>query len=249
MTKNNLPWQQAIPGASIRFNQVQVWRVSLNISERQRAGMLGMLSADEVARAGRFYFEKDRNRFIAARGMLRKILGLYLGENPHRIRFAYTPKGKPVLGTDFGCDALRFNLSHAGSYALYGFTRGRNVGIDLECIRYDIAVDPIVQRFFSPGEIRSLAGIKGEKRQEEFFRYWTRKEALLKAMGEGLAFPMEQCNVSLISGKLFSPVTLPGEKRETPYWYVQDVFPGNGYAAAIAIEGGDCDLSCMNYAL
>jgi 4'-phosphopantetheinyl transferase len=249
MTKFKLHWQQAIPGAKIHSNQVQVWCVSLDLSDRQRERMLGMLSADEVARAGRFHFEKDLNRFIAARGILRNILGLYLGEKPHRLRFEYTPHGKPVLGTESGYDALRFNLSHSDSFALYAITRGRNIGIDIERIRYDIAVDQIVRRFFSPDEISSLEGIHDEKRYEVFFQYWTRKEAFLKAMGEGLSFPMEQCDVSLISGMLFSPVTLPGDKREGSCWYVQDLFPGTGYAAAIAIEGGDCELSCCHYSI
>lgn len=241
-------WKQAIPGAPILSKQVHVWCVPLDISGHQRKSMLGLLSTDEVTRVCQLHFEKDQNRFITARGMLRKILGLYLGEEPHRLRFEYTLQGKPLLGSEAGYDGLRFNLSHSGRFALYAITRGQNIGIDIERIRYDISVDQIARRFFSQGEINSLERIHEEMRNELFFQYWTRKEALLKAMGEGLLFPMENCDVSLISGMSFSPVHLSGIKRESSYWYLQDLFPDEGYTAAIAVEGSECDLFCQHYA-
>ena len=247
MKKHELPWRLALPGELIYPNRVHVWRVYLDLAKIQRESLLGMLSADEVERAGSFHFERDQKCFIVARGMLRKILGQYLGKNPHKLRFEYTSHGKPVLAGKPSHDALRFNLSHSGSFALYAITRGRNIGIDLEYKNDDVAVEQIAQRFFSKGEISSLERIHENKRNEVFFQYWTRKEAFLKATGQGLSFPMERVDVSLISGLSLSPITLLGDKRESSRWYVQDLFPGGGYAAAIAVEGGHCDLSCWHY--
>ena len=249
MNTDELQWRRAIPGELIYSNEVHVWRVFLDLTTLQSESLLGILSADELARAGRLRFERDQKRFIVARGILRKILGRYLGKNPHKLRFEYTSHGKPVLATNSGYDTLSFNLSHSDAFALYAVTRGRNIGIDIERVRDDVAVEQIAQRFFSQGEISSLERIHKNKRSEVFFQYWTRKEAFLKATGEGVSFPMEQCDVSLISGRVLSPITLLGDNRESSCWYGQDLFPGHGYAAAIAVEGGDWDLSCWHYSV
>ncbi|RDV15366.1 4'-phosphopantetheinyl transferase [Pontibacter diazotrophicus] len=248
MAANKQQWQQVLPGALAHAEEVHVWCASLDLSAHQRENLLHTLSADEVARAGRFFFRKDQDRFIAARGILRNILGHYLGEAPRSIRFAYSPHGKPVLEANSGGDSLCFNLSHSDRFALYAVALNRNMGVDIEHIRYDVAVEQITRRFFSPGEASLLGGIPEKERYEVFFQYWTRKESVLKAKGEGLSFPMEQCDVSCIHGEL-SAVTLPGKNGEASCWYVQDLFPGKGYAAAIAVEGGDCKLSCFLYNL
>jgi len=243
-----LQWRLAIPPELIHLNEVHVWRVSLDIStlsERLR----GILSADELERAGRLYFERDQRRFIATRAILRKILGRYLGVQPHDLRFEYTANGKPVLSTNPGCRAISFNLSHSGSFALYAITRDRNIGIDVERVRGDIDVEQISRRYFSQREISSLKRVHKNKRYALFFQYWTRKEAFTKATGQGISFPMEQCDVSLIRGGTLSPITVLGDNRESSYWYGQDLFPGHGYAAAIAVEGGSYDLSCWHYSV
>lgn len=247
MNTDKLQWSRAITNELIYSNEVHVWRVDLDITSLQRESLLGMLSADEVERAGRFHFERDQKQFIAARGMLRQLLGRYLGKPPHELRFEYMAHGKPKLATNAGYDAFSFNLSHSGPLAVYAFTRGRYIGIDIERIRDDIAVGQIAQRFFSPNEISSLESIHINKRSRVFFQYWTRKEAFIKAMGKGISFPMEQCDVSLISGKGLSPVILPGDHRESSCWYGQDLFLGEGYTAAIAVEGSDWNLSCWHY--
>ncbi len=249
MNTDELQWHSTIPGELINSNEAHVWRVFLDVSTDEFENLLKSLSVDELARAGRFHFERDKRRFIAARGMLRRILGHYLGENPNDIRFEYTSYGKPSLVTDSGNDNLCFNLSHSGAFALYAITRIKKIGIDIERIRDDVKIEEIAHKFFSQGEISLLGKINKNKRTELFFQYWTRKEAILKARGEGISFPMEQCDVSSISGSGLSSVTLKENNIENQYWYVQDIFPGNDYAAAIAIEGGDWDLSCWDYAV
>jgi len=154
-----------------------------------------------------------------------------------------------VLSTNPGCDTISFNLSHSGSFALYAITPDRNIGIDVERVRGDIDVDQIARRYFSQGEISSLERVHKNKRNTLFFQYWTRKEAFTKATGQGISFPMEQCDVSLIRGRTLSPITVLGDNRESPHWYGQDLFPGQGYVAAIAVDGGPCDLSCWHYSV
>jgi 4'-phosphopantetheinyl transferase len=243
-------WHRSSPGELIHSNEVHVWRVFLDLTAVQRGSLMRNLSADEVERATRFRFERDQQRFVVARGVLRELLGRYLGEDPHQLRFEYTSYGKPSLATNAGADTLRFNLSHSDAFALYAVTRGRNIGIDIERVRNDCAVGQISRRFFSPGEISSLDMTHGDKRNEMFFQYWTRKEAFLKAIGKGISFPLEGCDVSSISGQVLpSPITFVGDAIESSGWYRQDLFPGCGYVAAIAVEGADWDLSCWHYSI
>lgn len=249
MNTDALQWSAAIPGELIASNEVHVWRVFLDLATFEIDSLSGILSADELERAGRFRFERDQKRFIVAHGMLRQILGQYLGKKPHGLRFEYSSHGKPELASEPGYDTLSFNLSHSGAYALYAVTRGRKIGIDIEQVRDEVTVEQIARRFFSGDEISWLEKIPKEKRTEVFFQYWTRKEAFLKAMGEGFSFPMEQCDVSLINGEVLSPIKFPEDNRKNSNWYGQDLFPGHGYAAAIAVEGSEWVLSCWHYSV
>jgi 4'-phosphopantetheinyl transferase len=249
MDKEELQWHPAISGKLVSSNEVHVWRAWLDVTALQYENLLGFLSTDELARARRFRFEKDQKRFIVARGILRQILGRYLGKKPNELLFEYSSQGKPALATYPGCGTLHFNLSHSDGFALYAVTRDRNIGIDIERIRDDAAVDQIARRFYSQGEISSLFRMHIDRRTALFFQYWTRKEAFIKAIGEGISFPMEQCDVSLISGSVLSPIILHCDKIENLRWYGQDLFPGCGYAAAIAVEGTDWDISCWHYTL
>lgn len=249
MNTDELQWRRAIPGELSHSNEVHVWRVCLNMAIHEIESLQGILSGDELERAGRFHFESHRLRFIAARGMLRTILGYYLGMNPYKLRFEYSSYGKPALAANAGYDNLHFNLSHSDAFALYAVARRGNIGIDIERIRDDVAFGQIATRFFSEREISSLESVHQSGRSEVFFQYWTRKEAFIKATGEGISFPLEQCDVLLVNGKGLSPFTLPGDNRESSNWYGQDLFPGHGYAAAIAVDGSDWDLSYWEYLL
>lgn len=249
MNTVEMKWHYGTPGVFSLLNEVHVWRMCLDVTTLHMESLLENLSADEVARAGRFHFNRDRKRFIVARGMLRQLLGCYLGESPHKLRFEYTSHGKPLLAMKSGYDPICFNISHSGVFALCAFTEGRNIGIDIERVRDDIAVEQIARNFFSPGEISAFNRISKNNQQDVFFQYWTRKEALLKAIGEGLCFSMEQCDVSLMNGSILSPISILNNNRDVSHWYGQDLFPQNGYAAAIAVEGGDWDLSCWHFAI
>lgn len=243
MENNDQPWQPAIPGNLIQANEIQVWRTIFDLSKAPKETLLGTLSADELSRASRFRFEKDQRRFIEVRGILRQILAAYLQKPPHALQFHYNNNGKPVLANN---DTLQFNLSHSGNMALYAFTYNRNIGIDLEWIQQDIAIEEVASRFFSEPEIVSMQQLAEPKRNELFFQYWTRKEALIKATGTGLSFPVDTFDVSSVSGNILSPIILQTDD-ELPRWYVQDLWPGKEYKAAIVVEGGDCCFSYWEY--
>ncbi|HJS55147.1 MAG TPA: 4'-phosphopantetheinyl transferase superfamily protein [Chitinophagaceae bacterium] len=240
-------WSQTPPVKPISSNEVHVWRVLPRLTADQIEYLREILSIDELTRAGRFHFEREQRGFIAARGILRKILGHYLDKNPRQIHFEYTHHGKPILTARPGYHAICFNLSHSDGSIIFAISPDQNIGIDIERIRDDVDMDQISQRFFSNGEISSLKRIPKENWPELFFQYWTRKEAFLKAMGEGISFPSEQCDVSLVNGKIFSPIILQGNHKVNSSWYVKDLFPRHGYAAALAVEKADSDVSYWHY--
>lgn len=232
----------------INSNEIHVWRAFPDVSTIDLESMKEILSVDELERARRFHFEKDQRRFIIARGILRKILSSYLGMEPHQIRFEYTSHGKPILAANSASNNLTFNLSHSGRIVLYGISRGGNIGIDIERIKEHLDFWQIAQRFFSPGEISSLERMDKVNQTAGFFQNWARKEAFIKATGKGVSFPLERCDVSLFSESTWSPIILLGDYLESSGWYGQDLFPGHGYAAAIAVEGNNWELSCHEYA-
>jgi 4'-phosphopantetheinyl transferase len=182
-------------------NEVHVWRASLDEFSPQRDNFLHTLAAEEQTRAERFYFQTDCGRFINAHGILRAILGLYLNRAPNCLSFCYSSYGKPALTRESGGDAIRFNMSHSRGVALYAVTRGREIGIDLEFIRSDLEVEQIAERFFSRSEIATLRALPTDLQKYAFFLCWTRKEAYIKARGEGLSLPLDQFDVSLIPGE------------------------------------------------
>jgi 4'-phosphopantetheinyl transferase len=222
-----------------RFD-VHVWRVVLDQPAIRLQSLWEQLAPEERDRAARFHFPKDRDRFVAARGLLRVILGAYLGVDPAGLRFTKNAYGKPALAEQRGPDDLRFNLSHSHELVLYAITRGREVGIDVEWMRPDLADEEIAARFFSPREVAALRALPEPQRLEAFFNCWTRKEAFIKARGEGLSLPLDEFDVSLAPGE---PAALLGtcwDPHEAGRWSLRALSPGPGYAAALAVEG-ECD--------
>jgi 4'-phosphopantetheinyl transferase len=205
------------------------------------------LSADERARADRFYFQKDRERFIVGRGLLRTILGLYLDTKPEHLRFCYSSYGKPALSKGRGSDTLHFNLSHSDRLALYALTGSREVGVDLERNRPELAVDEIAEHLFSPREVAMLRALPPSMRQEAFINCWTRKEAYIKARGDGLAIPLNEFDVTLVPGEPACLRSTRGDPHEASRWSLQELAPGPGYVAALAIEGHNWRLRCWQW--
>jgi 4'-phosphopantetheinyl transferase len=228
-------------------DEIHVWRASLDQPRSLSEGFLRTLAADERERAARFYFAKDRDHFIVARGVLRTILSRYLNRMPERVTFCYGAHGKPALAGDNGSDAIRFNVAHSHGVALYAVTRGREVGIDLERIRLDLAVMEIAERFFSRREVAALRTLPTEAQHHAFFRCWTRKEAYIKARGEGLSLPLDEFDVSLAPGE---PAALLGTQRdpcEAFHWSLWELPLAANYAAALAVAGHGWRLACWQW--
>ena len=226
---------------------VHVWRTSLDESASQVDHFERTLAVDERSRAGRFYFRRDRERFIVARGILRAILGGYLNRAPESLSFSYSSYGKPSLVSESGAEAIRFNISHSHGTALYVVTRGREIGVDLELIRDGLEIEQIAERFFARSEISALCALPAELKRLAFFLCWTRKEAYIKARGEGLSMPLDQFEVSLVPGETAALVSVQRDSNEAFRWSLQDLFPAADYAAALAIEGHDWSLACWQW--
>lgn len=186
-----------------------------------------LLSAEERDRAARFHFDKHRRYFTAARGILRELLGTYLGKPPSAIEFSYNPYGKPAV------EGIYFNLSHSDNRALYAVSRAREVGVDIERINPSFADEQIPEQYFSPAEVKVLRALPKERQIEAFFNCWTRKEAYVKARGLGLSLDLQSFDVTLVPGEPAAFLRGAGE------WSIEAPEIAPGFAAAIVASGRD----------
>jgi 4'-phosphopantetheinyl transferase len=216
---------------------VHLWRVDLEVTAGGVAQWLPILSPDERTRGSRFHRASDRHYFIAGRAILRQILGAYLDTDPKSVSFAYSEKSKPALGEDHAGSDLTFNISHSGTIALLAFARSRQLGVDVEQIRRDFDTAPIAARFFSQVEQEELAMLPADQRNDAFFFCWTRKEAYIKATGEGLSLPLRQFDVSLAPRSQSALLATRPDLAECQRWRLRDVAVEPGYAAAICVSG------------
>jgi len=240
-------WNAPPADMAVSNDEVHVWRASLDLAESEVQRLAQTLSADERTRSERFYFERDRQRFIAGRGMLRQILGRYLGIDPSRLRFRYGAHGKPALAEPAGERGLRFNVSHSQGLALYAVTCNREVGVDLERVRPISNADRIAERFFSSQENAALRALPANLKCEGFFTCWTRKEAYIKARGDGLSFSLDQFDVSLAPGAPAALLDVRGHPQEVSRWSLLELIAGSGYVAALAVEGHHWRLKCWQW--
>jgi 4'-phosphopantetheinyl transferase len=269
----NSVWLNVAAQPALRAHEPHVWRAWLDLAEPRLAALHETLSADERARAARFHDERDCNHFIAARGLLRELLGYYLERAPACVRFAYGARGKPFLAgleaarARMSSDArwektpldeeLRFNISHSYGLGLFAFARGAEIGVDVEQVRPEVASAEIAERFFSPHELAAQHTLPNAQRAEGFFNCWTRKEAYLKARGNGLSIPLGSFDVTLAPGEPARLLEVRAEHAHRPSdhgdaaqqpdalepidqvtrWSMHALTPVPGYAAALVSEG------------
>ena len=220
-------------------NDVHVWSVRLDQIDDRVQELQQFLSDDERRRAGRFHFDRDRRRYIVRRGMLRLIIGSYIDMAPSRLQFFSGHRGKPYLKTSSGNLPLQFNLAHSQEIALCAFTRRREIGIDVEYVRDIPDAEQIALTTFSSLENEILKSLPAYQRQEAFFNCWVRKEAYIKAIGDGLYQALDRFDVSLAPGEPARLVSVEGNAEHTSAWCMKSLTPAEGYVAALAVKGSD----------
>jgi 4'-phosphopantetheinyl transferase len=226
-------WLPAPHQPTLGPHEVHLWLADLAAASAIAQELLPTLSPDERARAARFRFAQDRERFSAARGILRAILARYLAQPAAAIRFSYTPYGKPALAEH---PAICFNLSHAGERAIYAVAQGRPLGVDIEHVRAELASATIAAQFFSAYEVQALGQLAPDDWEQAFFRCWTRKEAYVKARGLGLALALDQFDVTLAAGEAALLATRD-DPAEAGRWTLYDPGLAPPYVGALAIAG------------
>jgi 4'-phosphopantetheinyl transferase len=191
-----------------------------------------LLSADEQERALRYRFEKDRNQSVISRGILRELTSRYLALDPKQIIFSVTQHGKLFLENN----SFEFNVSHSHEYILYSFTLNTAIGVDIEYAKDDIDFAGIAKRFFSAQEYADFATLSLAEQPLGFYNAWTRKEAYIKAIGEGLSHPLESFDVTLLPNQIAKITRIAVNPAELSEWTLQAFTPDKDYFAAFATK-------------
>lgn len=243
--KKNI-WHNLSNPPGLKYGEVHIWRVFVNQKVSELPTLFETLSLDERKKADRFHFEKDRRQFIVARGTLRKILGAYLDISPSEISFSYNHFGKPMLNNVKDKHLLCFNVSHSNGILLVAVTNGQEVGIDIEFINEESATLKVAGKFCSPNEFSVLSSKTADLKVAAFYSLWTRKEAFVKAIGEGLSDSLKQIKLPIIS-----------EERETYLnetfshrigkWSVVNLPSDAEYVASLVVKGAIKTIRCWQF--
>ena len=222
--------------ASFTDDEVEVVVARPDVGSEAVSASVQLLTDRERQRAARFAFEPDRRRFIVARALLRQLLAARLGVRPEAIELAAAARGKPALAGRLAASDLRFNVSHCQDVAVYAFSSGREVGIDVEAVRELPDADDVAARWFSRQEYATYRTLEPGDRALGFFQCWTRKEAFIKALGDGLFHPLDRFDVSLAPGepaRILRVEDVPGDRCR---WRLEGFSPVPGFVAAVVAE-------------
>ena len=216
---------------------VHLWVIPLDIDPQEREKLVTLLSPEEKKRAEKFYFDRDRNRYIVARARLRTLLGQYLSVQPQRLIFGYNVFGKPFLVSPVFRETVQFNLSHSHDWGLIGITTAGPIGVDIEKIKSSIEADTIGKRFFAKGEVEVLSAAPSSKKLDIFFSCWTRKEAFIKAIGKGLTFSLQDFEINPRPEEKYPKLQFlkPSAEGEN-LWKLFAFEPVDGFKAAVAVR-------------
>ncbi|MEP7133406.1 MAG: 4'-phosphopantetheinyl transferase superfamily protein [Chloroflexota bacterium] len=231
--------RSALLSQPLTDSDIHVWCASLNVSPQDLSYYSSLLSQDEVDRAKRFYFDKDRDHFIVVRGLLRTILSNYLNQEPAQIEFVYGQFGKPAIKSGQSDKVLEFNLSHSKDLALYAFNWNRRIGIDIEYMIPMADMDNFAEQFFTPRETALINTLSGAQKEDAFFKTWTCKEAFLKANGSGLTVPINQVEIYFETDEIVALSSIGDDREQATHWRLDLFNKLPGYRAALAVEGLD----------
>lgn len=229
------------------LGEVHVWAVSLDTPPACVSELEKLLAPDEQARAQGYKFPRLRERFIVARGQLRRLLGQYLRCDPARIEFDYSPRGKPSLkGSQ--AELCCFNVAHSEELALIAFSGTMPVGVDVELIRGMPDAVGIAERFFSSRELAALRSVGSAAQDTAFFRLWTRKEAWLKATGDGIAESLANIEVTFLAEATPRVLAIAGDPLAADAWTLCHLQPAAGFIGALATRCRAVQLQCWRVA-
>lgn len=240
-------WPMAAAPPSLADDGVHVWSAHLGERTEPLSVLASTLSESERARVVRFRFARDQRRYVVGRSLLRLLLGRYLDAAPESLRFAIGARGKPALA-DRPCHGVHFNVAHADEVIVFAVTRIGPVGVDIERVHPMPDLELVAESSFSKRERAELATMLPASRSEGFFRCWTRKEAYVKATGDGLSYPLDRFDVSLSAGEAARILALDGDERAGGRWTLKELRPAVGFVGAIAVERPSISLRCFQLA-
>lgn len=217
-------------------SEVHIWMINLDLDDKQVDYQYRVLSVTEKRRAARFHFERHRRRYIVSQGVMRHILSTYLDAEPSDLVYEFGDHGKPALGCVFKTSGLQFNLTHSHEIALFGIVKGVEIGVDVEFFKEMGDINGITTRFFSPTEQAAFFSLPKDKRLQGFYNCWTRKEAFIKAIGEGLSYPLHKFDVSLAPGEPARLIRIETNPEEASRWTLNAFHPTPEYTAAVALR-------------
>jgi len=223
-------------------SHIVVWRAQVSTSLYVMACLQRYLDAKDLARAARFRFPEDRARYVLGRAMVRESISRYLHREPGALALKYTNRGRPLL---VGDDSIQFSISHAKDWVAIALTSRASVGVDLEYLRADLAVPEIAERIFSADDLQRFEALPRGDKLASFFRAWTRKEAYLKATGEGIAEALQEVSVSFGPEEMATLHDTRAHMAHQPWRLLTMPMPEN-YMGSLACD----DFSkCVDYRL
>jgi 4'-phosphopantetheinyl transferase len=230
--------------ASPSDGEVHVWTASLDeaAADLDRIA-LRLTPVEHVARA-RYHRAVDRDMFALSRGVRRSLLGAYLAHAPETLDFLENAYGKPRLAS--GHD-VRFNVSHSGRIVLVAVTRARELGVDLEAHREDTDFRALATHVFSPSEQEALFALPEPRARRAFFTCWSRKEAVIKALGLGLSFPLDAFDVSVDPSAPPRLLASRDARLDVHRWSMHEVAVPPGYASALVVEAGGATVRSFTW--
>ncbi len=240
-------WTPCPEPGRVGDSEAHLWLVELDFLQDRLGHLTSILSDDERNRAGRFHKRLDAERYASARASLRCILGGYLVLEPASLQFTYNRYGKPRL-SEAHSSPLQFSVSHSAALCLFGFVLHREIGVDLEYVRPEVEVADLAARFFCRREVETLRSLAGQLQVEAFFRCWTRKEAYLKARGQGLSYGLDRIEVSLRSDEPAALISAADDPEASRRWTIEHLAPASGYVGAVAVADRHLTFKCFTWA-
>lgn len=243
----NSTWNETPAELELSEKYIDIWRTALNLPRQQVDDYRALLSAEEVARANRFKVERKYREYIISRGLLRRVLGHTLKRDPAALVFDYTKHDKPVLAMNRGGAPVCFNVSHSHELTLIAVTLKNLIGIDVEHVRRNVEFKKLAKRYFSPHEAGELDTHTDIDMPRAFFSCWTRKEAYVKALGDGIAFGLNEFSVSVNPSDTEVSLSTHRDRGEAEKWSILNLQAGPEYTAALAVAGRDYKIRCWEY--